>query len=76
MATILLVDDEPIILQLCQNILKLGGHGVLPAGNGEEALHLLEKSTTPIDVALLDVMMPSMNGLELASRIQKTQPQK
>jgi CheY-like chemotaxis protein len=74
METILLVDDEPAVLKLCQQILKLDGYSVLPATSGEEALHLLEQNKAAINLALLDVMMPGMNGVELAGRIEATNP--
>lgn len=44
METILLVDDEPAVLKLCQQILEFDGYSVLPATSGEEALHLLEQN--------------------------------
>jgi len=68
MATILVVDDEPMILKLCGNILSGDGHEVLPASNGQEALELLRSNT--VDLALLDVIMPGMDGIFLADRIQ------
>ena len=75
METILVVDDEPTVLTLCQRILNLGGYTVLPASGGEAALRVLgQNSEPPIDLALLDVMMPVMNGVELAHRIQKLRP--
>ena len=74
METILLVDDEAAVLKLCQQILKLDGYRVLPATIGEEALHLLEQNKAAINLALLDVMMPGMNGVELAGRIEATNP--
>lgn len=74
MQTILLVDDEPAVLKFCQHILKLDGYSVLPATNGEEALHLLEQNRAAVNLALLDVVMPGMNGVELASRIASTNP--
>jgi len=75
METILVVDDEPTILTLCQRILNLGGYSVLPASGGEAALRIVaQPRETPIDMALLDVMMPVMNGVELARRIQKLSP--
>jgi CheY-like chemotaxis protein len=76
METIVLVDDEPAVLQLCQTILKRGGYRVLSASGPEEALMLLENanSSDSIDLALLDVMMPVMNGVELARRIQSAHP--
>lgn len=74
METILLVDDEPAVLKLCQQILKIDGHSVLQATSGEEALHVLQQNKAVIDLALLDVMMPGMNGVELASHIGATNP--
>ena len=72
METILVVDDEPSVLNLCRRILQLGGYSVQAASNGMDALRLL--STNPIDLALLDVMMPGMNGVELARRIHTAKP--
>jgi DNA-binding NtrC family response regulator len=72
MANILVVDDEPLMRKLCTNILVRGQHHVLEAGEGEAALQLLR--TTPADLALLDVVMPGMNGIELAARIQQGYP--
>jgi DNA-binding NtrC family response regulator len=74
METILVVDDEPTVLSLCERILKLGSYSVISANGGEQALTALQKSSEPVDLALLDVMMPGMNGIELAKRIQSTYP--
>jgi DNA-binding NtrC family response regulator len=74
MATILIVDDEPTVLSLCQAILKRGGYEVLAASGGTAALSLLENNNNQIELALLDVIMPGMNGIELARRIQVTHP--
>lgn len=73
MSTILVVDDEPIMLKLCTTMLQRGNHQVLQAAGGAEALALLQNSHA--DLALLDVMMPKMNGIELAGRILKKSPQ-
>lgn len=72
MAKLLVVDDDPMMLRLCTNILMRGQHDVRQAGNGEAALQLLHSS--PADLALLDVIMPGMNGIALAARIQQTYP--
>jgi CheY-like chemotaxis protein len=72
--TILVVDDEPMVIGLCRTILPLGGYNALFANNGDEALKLLNDRNAPIDLALLDVMMPRMNGVELADRILATHP--
>jgi len=72
--TILLVDDEPGVLRLCYQILNLDGYRVLQATSGEEALRLLQQNSEGLDLALLDVIMPGMNGIELAKRIQAIYP--
>jgi CheY-like chemotaxis protein len=72
METVLVVDDEPTVLTLCQRILERGGYTALAAPDGFEALRLLQ--THHVDLALLDVMMPRMNGLELARKIQAEKP--
>ena len=72
METILVVDDDAMVLSLCQNILKLGGYSILSASSGAAALRIAQNAT--VDLALLDVMMPGMNGVELARRLQETHP--
>ena len=75
METILLVDDEPAVLDLCQTILRLGGYNVIAAGSGIVALRLIQNSAQSIDLALLDLMMPGMNGIELAKQLQSGNPE-
>jgi len=72
--TILLVDDDAAVLNLCQRILRLGGYNVIAAGSGVDALRLLQSSPVKIDLALLDVMMPGMNDIELAKHFQNANP--
>ncbi len=72
--TILVVDDEPQMINLCKSILGMGGYDILPAGNGEEALRLLRDGTTGVQLALIDIMLPGMNGVELARRVQALRP--
>ena len=74
MEKILLVDDEPTIRNLCQRILELGGYSVMSAAGGEEALRLAQKDPASIDLALLDVVMPIMNGKQLAERLRALNP--
>ena len=68
--TILLVDDEAVIRDLCSRALK--GYAVIQAENGQEALTLFEKGG--IDVVLTDVMMPGMDGIELLKRLKQKEP--
>jgi two-component system, sensor histidine kinase and response regulator len=74
MATILVVDDEPVVSRLCQTIMCRGGHEALAASGGAEALRILQDNADGIDLALIDVMMPVMNGIELARRIRQMRP--
>jgi two-component system, cell cycle sensor histidine kinase and response regulator CckA len=74
METVLVVDDEPIVLNLCRRMLEFGGYRVLTAGGGNEALQLLQGNTQRIDLALLDVIMPAMNGIELANLLRQASP--
>jgi len=68
--TILIVDDEAIIRDLCARALK--GYRVLEAAEGEEALLIFEQGG--IDVILTDVMMPGMGGIELLKRLKELEP--
>lgn len=71
--TILVVDDEPLVLKLCSQILDHAGYAVEAACDGKTALEICE-SGKPIDIALLDVIMPGMSGPELADRLAKLHP--
>ena len=75
MATILVVDDEPAVLTLCQRMLQSGGYGVVTASSGEAALSFACNDQHTIDLALLDVMMPGMSGIELATRLRTEHPE-
>jgi len=70
-ATILLVDDEPLNLRLLQVLLKADGYETLSAEHGVEALELAEERQP--DLILLDIMMPEMDGFEVARQL-KTNP--
>lgn len=72
--TILLVEDEPSLLSLTQRLLELQGYQVLAAATAGEAIRLAESHAGPIDLLLTDVVMPEMNGRELAKNILKLHP--
>jgi len=65
---ILCVDDEPANLKLLENILVPRGYEVVSAANGEDALQKLKTGT--IDLVLLDLMMPGMDGLQVSRKIK------
>lgn len=73
-ATILLVEDEPSLRALARNVLRQAGYNVFEAGNGKEALQVVNELPSPPDLLLTDVVMPEMNGLELADRLQRKWP--
>ena len=65
---ILCVDDEPANLKLLENILVPRGYEVVSAATGEEAL--LKIKTQAIDLILLDLMLPGMDGLQVSRKIK------
>lgn len=67
--TILLVDDEKEIIDLLEIYLKNEGYRLLRAANGKEALDLLQKEE--VDLIVLDVMMPKMDGIEACLKIRE-----
>jgi putative two-component system response regulator len=66
---ILIVDDQPQNIELLEAYLVPQDYDIVKALNGEEALEKLSRN--PIDLILLDVMMPGMNGFEVARRIRQ-----
>ena len=73
--TLLLVEDEDAVRALVRNVLREKGYRVLEASRGEEALELAEQYGGPIDLLVTDVVMPQMNGRELARRLANLLPQ-
>lgn len=70
LATILVVDDEPDMRRLIRSFLVAEGYSVLEATNGMDALDIIKK--TNIDLMLLDVMMPFVNGYTVTQEVRKT----
>jgi two-component system cell cycle sensor histidine kinase/response regulator CckA len=72
--TVLLVEDDDEIRPLLQRLLDERGYDVLVAPNAAEALRVAEWMDRPIDLLLTDIVMPGMNGRELAARLQALRP--
>ena len=72
MKRIMVVDNEPDIVDLTRTVLELGGYEVVPSYSGEECLRKLEKEK--VDLVLLDIMMPGMSGWDVFNRIKKNNP--
>jgi len=68
---ILIVDDEPVNLQVLVNNLALENYAITQATNGFEALAIIENGFQP-DLILLDVMMPRMTGYEVCKKLRET----
>jgi two-component system, cell cycle sensor histidine kinase and response regulator CckA len=71
---ILLVDDEPMILNLARIVLEDEGYFILTAGDGEEALFLSRTFPGTIHLLLSDVKMPKMDGLQLTEQLAGERP--
>ena len=72
--TVLVVEDEEILLKLARRMLAQQGYKVLAAATPRLALELCKDHPEPIDLLLTDVIMPKMSGKELAEHIQKLRP--
>ena len=72
--TILLVEDEPELIDLCKTMLESLGYRVLAAGGPSEAIMLAEQYAGAIDLVLTDVVMPEMNGRDLCKKLLSLYP--
>jgi len=72
--TILLVEDEPGILQITSLLLGKQGYTLLTAGTPGEAMRLAQEHVGEINLLITDVIMPEMNGKDLANRLQSLNP--
>ena len=61
--TVLVVDDDPVILKLLEVNFEMEGFSVITAGDGDEGLHAIREQRP--DAVVLDIMMPKLNGLEV-----------
>ncbi len=67
MKKILLVDDDPLVMNFVSSLLSDAGYKVLCAPNGEEAIRISKYETGEIDLLLSDLEMPGISGIELAT---------
>ena len=72
--TVLVVEDEEIVRNMVVKVLKRLGYQVLSASSGDKALGLAESYNNPIDLLLTDVIMPHMNGRQLAGKLSESRP--
>jgi CheY-like chemotaxis protein len=74
METVLVVDDEAQVRTLARDILQGAGYRVLEAEDGEQALRIAEDHSGAIHILLTDIMMPGINGKELADKLLLARP--
>jgi CheY-like chemotaxis protein len=72
--TILLVDDEEMILGVGKSMLERLGYRVLTAGSGSEAIKIFRQDPAQIDLVILDLIMPELNGGETYERLKEIDP--
>jgi len=73
--TVLLVEDEEVLLAQIKHVLKKLGYAVLAARTPSEAMGLAEQHAGVIDLLIVDVIMPEMNGRDLSTRLKEMYPE-
>lgn len=73
MACILIADDDPVVRELAVELLHASDHAVVGAENGLEALRLI--AAVPVDVLVIDMLMPVMDGVETILMVRHRHPQ-
>ncbi len=73
--TVLLIDDEDMVLEIGRALLETMGYQVITAKDGEEAISLYEHRGSGIDLVLLDVVMPGLGGGEVFDRLKTINPE-
>jgi len=71
---ILVVDDSPTELKMISEALKSGGYEVVTAKDGEEALQMV--AAEPVELIVLDVIMPKMNGFQVCRKVKSSDQHK
>jgi two-component system, cell cycle sensor histidine kinase and response regulator CckA len=72
--TILLVDDEEIIIEVARDMLEILGYQVIVAQKGQEAVDIYARKKDEIDLVIQDMVMPGMNGAEIFRTLKKINP--
>ena len=72
--TVLVVDDDPAIRSLVNEILRLDGYSMILAEDGESALATIENGSRSIDAVIVDLVLPGLSGRELGARVRRLWP--
>jgi PAS domain S-box-containing protein len=73
--TVLLVDDEPLVLEVNKNLLEYMGYQVYAVGSGQEAIAVYMEKRNEIDLVILDMILPTMSGGETFDRLREIDPE-
>ncbi len=73
--TILLVDDEPIIIDVARDMLEILGYRVIAARNGQDAIDIYGRRKNEIDMVIQDMVMPGMNGADVFQALKRINPE-
>ncbi|MEE4164723.1 MAG: PAS domain S-box protein [Desulfocapsaceae bacterium] len=71
---ILLIDDEPVVIDVGTSMLEALGYHVITAADGQRALEILEEKNHVVDLIILDLIMPGMSGEQVFNAVQKIEP--
>lgn len=71
---IFIVDDDPVFLKLYTRVLRKNGHITYPADCAEDALGIIERGLTKIDLVITDVNMPGLSGIEFHGKVKERRP--
>jgi two-component system, cell cycle sensor histidine kinase and response regulator CckA len=73
--TILMIDDEDLLLTMGETILSSYGYRVLTANSGQKALEIFSNAPSAIDLVITDLVMPKMSGREVIEHLRKIAPE-
>jgi CheY-like chemotaxis protein len=73
-ATVLIVEDDPLLLCLIERMLASGGFDAFTAGSAADALTMVREREGRFDLAIVDMVMPGMSGLDLATELDREYP--
>ena len=71
--TILLIEDDLAVTEVCKAMLEAAGFTIRTASNGQEGIE--SQLSQPADIVITDIVMPNMNGLEVISALKKVSPE-
>ena len=72
MASILLVDDDPIVRMIATDLLREENYAIIEADDGHTAMQIIE--AVPLDLIVLDILMPTVDGLEVIRSVKRSHP--